>query len=81
MLRKYIYDLSYVISKEDVQLDVNLSYIEHPVAVVNKEVRHLRSKEIVSMKVLWKGPSDEETTWKPKEVMCAKYPYLFKNQG
>jgi hypothetical protein len=58
-----------VISHEDVQLDENLSHTEHPVAIVDKEVRHLRSKDIVSVKVLWKGPSREETTWEPEEVM------------
>jgi len=59
MLRKYLYDLSHVISKEDVQLDKNLLYTEHPVAVVDKEVRRLRSKDIVLVNVLWKGPSNE----------------------
>lgn len=50
MLRKSF--IPYVISYEDVQLDENLSYTEHPVAVVDKEVRHLCSKDIVSVKVL-----------------------------
>jgi hypothetical protein len=33
------------------------------------------------VKVLWKGPSGEEATWEPEEVMCTKYPHLFQNQG
>jgi hypothetical protein len=32
-------------------------------------VRRLRSKDIVSVKVLWKRPSGEEITWEPEEVM------------
>jgi hypothetical protein len=81
MLRKYLYDPSHVISNEDVQLDENLSYTEHPVAIIDKEVRRLRSKDIVSVKVLWKGPSGEEATWESEEVMRTKYPHLFQNQG
>jgi len=81
MLRKYLYDPSHVINHEDVQWDENLSYTEHPVAIVDKEVRRLRSKDIVSVKVLWKGPTGEETTWEPEEVMREKYPHLFGNQG
>ncbi|CAJ2662227.1 unnamed protein product [Trifolium pratense] len=80
MLRKYLYDPSHVISHENIQLDENLSYTEHPVAVVDKEIRRLRSKDIVSVKVLWKGPSGEETTWESEEVMRSKYPHLFENQ-
>ncbi|CAJ2633781.1 unnamed protein product [Trifolium pratense] len=80
MLRKYLYDPSHVISHENIQLDENLSYTEHPVAVVDKEIRRLRSKDIVSVKVLWKGPSGEETTWESEEVMRSKYPHLFENR-
>jgi hypothetical protein len=80
MLRKYLYDPSHI-SHEDIQLDENLSYTEHPVAIVDKEVRPLRSKDIVSVKVLWKGPFGEEATWESEEVMRAKYPHLFENQG
>jgi hypothetical protein len=81
MLRKYLYDPSHVISHEDIQLDENLSYTEQPVAIIDKEVRRLRSKDIVSVKVLWKGPPGEETTWESEEVMRANYPHLFENQG
>ncbi|KAK2356794.1 hypothetical protein QL285_094118 [Trifolium repens] len=64
----------------DIQLDENFSYTEQPVAIIDKEIRRLRSKDIVSVKVLWKGPSGEEATWEPEEVMRTKYPHLFQNQ-
>jgi hypothetical protein len=71
MLQKYLYDPSHVISHEDIQLHENLSYTEHPIAIVDKEVRRLRSKDIVSVKVLWKGPSGEEATRESEEVRRA----------
>lgn len=61
MLLKYLYDPSHVISHENVQLDEHLSYIEHPVAIIDKQVRHLCPNDIVSVKVFWKGPVGEDT--------------------
>jgi hypothetical protein len=62
-------------------LDENLSYTEHSIAIVDKEDRRLSSRDIVSVKVMWKGTSGEEATWESKEVMRTKYPHLFQNQG
>ncbi|XP_027190475.1 uncharacterized protein [Cicer arietinum] len=76
MLQKYLHDPSHVINHEDVQLDGSLSYVEHPIAILDRQVRRLHSKDIVSVKVLWRGPSSEETTWEPEEVICVKHPYL-----
>ena len=81
MLRKYLYDTSHVIRHEEVQLDEHLSYMEKPVAIVDRMVKRLRSKEIGSVKVLWQGPSGEETTWESETVMREKYPLLFEAQG
>jgi hypothetical protein len=67
-----------------VQLDKNLLYTEHLIGIVDKEVRRLRSKDIVSVKDLWKGPSGEETTWEPEKVMCErkkKNTHIYLNHG
>jgi len=58
-----------------------LSHTEHSIGIVDKKVRRLRSKDIISVKVLWKGLFGEETTWETEEVMREKYPHLFENQG
>ena len=43
-------------------LDENLSYEEDPVAILDREVRKLRSREIASIKVQWKNRPVEEAT-------------------
>ena len=43
-------------------LDENLSYEEEPVAILDREVRKLRSREIASIKVQWKNRPVEEST-------------------
>ncbi|XP_070040277.1 uncharacterized protein [Nicotiana tomentosiformis] len=55
MLRKYHDDLSYVLDFNTVQLDNSLGYEEEPVAIVDKQVRQLRSKTISTVKVEWRG--------------------------
>ena len=51
MLRKYVHDPSHIIQLQSVQLDENLSYTEQPVAIMDKRVKCLRSKDVVSVKV------------------------------
>ena len=55
MLKKYHGDGNYIIRWDSVLLDENLSYEEEPVAILGREVRKLRSKEIASIKVQWKN--------------------------
>jgi len=80
MLRKYVHDPSHIIQLQSVQLDENLSYTEQPVTIMDKRVKHLRSKDVVSVKVAWRGPAREEMTWEPETIMREKYPHLFETQ-
>ena len=48
-------DGNYIIRWDSVLLDENLSYEEEPVAILDREVRKLRSREIASIKVQWKN--------------------------
>ena len=61
------------------QIDENLTYEEELVAIVDKQVKSLRSKEIVSMKVLWRNHTTEEATWELEKEMQDKYPLFFKS--
>ncbi|XP_070008492.1 uncharacterized protein [Nicotiana sylvestris] len=44
-------------------LDGDLTYYVEPVTILEQQVRELRSKDIASVKVQWKGQPVEETTW------------------
>ena len=50
-------------------LDENLSYEEEPVAILDREIRKLRSREIASIKVQWKNRPVEEATWEKEADM------------
>nr|XP_009623557.1 uncharacterized protein LOC104114749 [Nicotiana tomentosiformis] len=55
MLRKYYEDLSHVLDFSSVQLEKGLTYDEVPVAVLDRQDGKLRSKNIASVKVKWRG--------------------------
>ena len=51
MLKRYHGDGNYIIRWDSVLLDGNLSYEEEPFAILDREIRKLRSREIASIKV------------------------------
>ncbi|XP_070057312.1 uncharacterized protein [Nicotiana tomentosiformis] len=63
MIRKHYDDKSHILDFSTVQLDENLTYEEEPVAIVDRKVRNLRSNDVSSVKVLWKGQPTKYATW------------------
>ncbi|WMV25215.1 hypothetical protein MTR67_018600 [Solanum verrucosum] len=62
MLKKCMGDLSLIIPTEDIGIKDSLSYEEIPVQILDHQVRKLRTKEVTSIKVLWKNQFVEEAT-------------------
>ena len=52
MLRKYIFDPSHVLQPQAVEISEDLMYEEYPVAIVDRQLRQLRTKEIPMVKIL-----------------------------
>ncbi|XP_070014930.1 uncharacterized protein [Nicotiana sylvestris] len=63
MLQKYIDDLYHVLDFSTVQLDGDLTYDVEPMTILERRVRKLRLKDIVLVKVQWRGQPVEEATW------------------
>ncbi|XP_070015551.1 uncharacterized protein [Nicotiana sylvestris] len=51
ILQNYYEDLSHVLDFSSVQLDEDLAYEKEPMAILDRQVRKLRSKNIASVKV------------------------------
>ncbi|XP_075088532.1 uncharacterized protein LOC142170504 [Nicotiana tabacum] len=75
MLRACVIDFKEIIEVKD-----SLSYEEIPVAILDRQIRKLRIKEIASVKVLWRNQRVEEATWEAGEDMKSRYPHLFEEQ-
>ena len=63
MLRRYRSDPSHILQAQPLELKDDLSYEEEPIAIVAREIKVLRTKNIHLVKVLWKYHGSEEVTW------------------
>jgi len=76
-LRKYVYDASHVIQVDDLEIRDNLTVETWPITIEDRDVKWLRGKEIVLVKVIWVEPTGESVTWESESRMKVSYPELF----
>ena len=62
MLKKYVLDLSDVLSQKPVEVQADLTYKEKPVQILDREKKVQRNKTIPMVKILWWNPNVEEAT-------------------
>ena len=77
MLRKYRSNESHILPVQDIQVQSDFIFYEEPKAILDREVKHLRNKQVSLVKVLWQHHGMEEATWEPESTMRAQYPQLF----
>nr|XP_016450971.1 PREDICTED: uncharacterized protein LOC107775729 [Nicotiana tabacum] len=81
ILQKWLSDSSRITLIEDIQVTKDLSYEEVLVAILDRQVRKLRTKDVTSVKVIWRNNNVEEITWKAEEDKKTRYPHLFHATG
>ncbi|XP_070015600.1 uncharacterized protein [Nicotiana sylvestris] len=81
ILRKYHDNPSHVLDFGTVQLDKDLSYEEEPVAILDLQVRHLRSKSFPSILIQWRVQPPEGSTWESQSDMRSSFSHLFPKSG
>ena len=74
MLRRYRSNESHILPVQEIQVQEDLSYDEDPKAILAREVKQLRSKQVPLVKVLWQHHGKEEATWEQEATMRAQYP-------
>ncbi|KAH0641167.1 hypothetical protein KY285_037753 [Solanum tuberosum] len=67
MLKKCMGDPSLIIPTENTEVKDSLSYEDIVVHILDCQVRKLRTKEVASIKVLWRNQFVEEDTWEAEE--------------
>ncbi|XP_062085889.1 uncharacterized protein LOC133791996 [Humulus lupulus] len=75
--RKYVSDLSHMLSYETLGLQEDLSFDEHSVKILDQKDKVLRKKTISLVKVMWRNNVIEEATWELESYMLQQYPKLF----
>ena len=77
MFQRYRSDRSHILPVQDIQVQTNFSYEEEPKAILAREVKQLRNKQVPLVKVLWQHHGKEEATWELEATMRSQYPQLF----
>ncbi|KAJ9564991.1 hypothetical protein OSB04_000957 [Centaurea solstitialis] len=70
--------VSIYVPLDDIQVDERLSYVERPIAVLERNTKTLRNKEVGLVKVQWEHRKGAEWVWEPRVEMRRNYPGLFR---
>ncbi|GJX62506.1 putative reverse transcriptase domain-containing protein [Tanacetum coccineum] len=78
-LKKCMADENLVIPLEEIQLDDKLHFIEEPVEIMDRKVKHLKQSRIPIVKVQWNSRRGPEYTWEREDFFKRNYPHLFSS--
>jgi hypothetical protein len=63
-----------IVLPEVTPLEVDLSYPEHPIKILDQKDRVMRCKTIKFVKIQWSNHSEEEETWESKDFLRSRHP-------
>jgi hypothetical protein len=63
-----------VVFPEVTPLQDDLSYLEHPIKILDQKDHVTRHKTIKFFKIQWSNHSEEEETWKSKDFLHSRHP-------
>ncbi|XP_016750119.1 uncharacterized protein [Gossypium hirsutum] len=69
MLMRYWSNPSHVVSIEEIEIKLDLTFEEDSVYILDRDIKVLRRKSILLVKVLWRNHGTEEATWEPHDSM------------
>ena len=70
-------DASHVLDFTELGVAPDLTIVEWPVAIVDREERVLRNRTIPFVKVTWQYHGGDSATWESEDLMRSSYPHLF----
>ena len=78
-LKKCLRVLEEQLPLEELNVQDDLTYSEHPVKILETSQRITRSKIIKMCKVQWSHHSEDEATWEREDELMVEFPQLFSN--
>ncbi|GJX87865.1 ribonuclease H-like domain-containing protein [Tanacetum coccineum] len=76
-LKKCLADASLYVPLDEINVDKTLCFVEEPIEIMDGEIKKLKRRKIVLVKVRWNSKHGPEFTWEHKDHMRIKYPQLF----
>ena len=64
---------------EGLPLHPDLSYIEHPIKILDEKERVTRNKVVKFYKVQWQNHSEDEATWELESYILEHYLHLLSD--
>jgi len=72
-----VVDISHVVEFPVIAIQPDMTFVEHPIRILDRKTKELRTKSIPLVKVLWQHHSFEEGTCELEEEVRRKYLELF----
>lgn len=76
MLRKYLHDVSHVLSQDEILLNEDLTNVEVLIVILDNKVHELMNKRVMLIKVQWSRHGSKELTWKNENETMSNYSSL-----
>jgi predicted Ser/Thr protein kinase len=73
-LRKCLEDEDTRVPISEIEVEDSLSYVEEPIAILERKEKRLRNITILLVKVQWRHRRGSEATWETEEEMRELYP-------
>ena len=81
MLRKYTPDPTHVVDWGQIEVNIDGTFEEGPVCILDSRDQVLRHKTVRLVRVLWLHYGVEELMWEREDTMRATYPFLFSDES
>ncbi|GKD49568.1 hypothetical protein Tco_1278544 [Tanacetum coccineum] len=80
-LKKCLADPTLQVPLDEIQVDVNLNFVEEHVEILEREFKKLKQSRIAIVKVRWNSKRGPEFTWERENQIRLKYSYLFSSSS
>ena len=81
MLWRYTPDPAHVVDWGEIEVDIDRTFEEGPVRIMDSRDQVLQRKTVRLVKVLWQHCGVEEVTWERDDTMRVTYLFLFRVEG
>ena len=75
-LKKYLRVPDEAMQIEGLPLQLDLTYVEHPIKILDEKERVTRNSVVKFYKVQWQNHSEDEATWEQERDILKHYPHL-----
>jgi hypothetical protein len=77
-LKKCVRIPTEIIESQAIEIEPDLTYIEHPIRILDTKERSTRRETIRMYKIQWNHHMEEEATWETESYLQHNFPDFFQ---